>query len=70
MHIHICITTTNTTIFGVFINFIGGEKMKRTFQPKKIHRAKKHGFLSRSKSANGRKVIASRRSKGRAKLAA
>ena len=23
--------------------------MKRTFQPKKIHRAKKHGFLSRSK---------------------
>lgn len=32
--------------------------MKRTFQPKKIHRAKKHGFLSRSKSVNGRKVLA------------
>lgn len=44
--------------------------MKRTFQPKKIHRAKKHGFLSRSKTANGRKVIAARRGKGRAKLAA
>ena len=35
--------------------------MKRTFQPKKIHRAKKHGFLSRSKSVNGRKVLAARR---------
>ncbi len=44
--------------------------MKRTFQPKKIHRAKKHGFLSRSKTSNGRKVLASRRSKGRAKLSA
>lgn len=44
--------------------------MKRTFQPKKIHRAKKHGFLSRAKTANGRKIIASRRGKGRAKLAA
>lgn len=43
--------------------------MKRTFQPKKIHRAKKHGFLSRSKSVNGRKVLAARRRKGRAKLA-
>ena len=44
--------------------------MKRTFQPKMIHRAKKHGFLSRSKSVNGRKVLAARRRKGRAKLAA
>ena len=44
--------------------------MKRTFQPKKIHRAKKHGFLSRSKSVNGRKVLAARRRKGRAKLSA
>ncbi|MEG0769266.1 MAG: 50S ribosomal protein L34 [Ruthenibacterium sp.] len=44
--------------------------MKRTFQPKKVHRAKKCGFLARSKSANGRKVISSRRKKGRAKLAA
>ena len=32
--------------------------MKRTFQPKKRHRATKHGFLARSKSSNGRKVLA------------
>ena len=44
--------------------------MKRTFQPKKIHRVKKPGFLARSKSSDGRKVLAARRRKGRAKLAA
>lgn len=44
--------------------------MKRTFQPKKRHRAAKHGFLSRSKSSSGRKVLSARRAKGRAKLAA
>ena len=37
--------------------------MKRTFQPKKRHRATKHGFLARSKSSNGRKVLAARRAK-------
>ena len=42
--------------------------MKRTFQPKKRHRAVTHGFLARSKSRNGRKVLNARRAKGRAKL--
>ena len=43
--------------------------MKRTYQPKKRSRAKVHGFLVRMASKNGRKVIAARRKKGRAKLA-
>lgn len=43
--------------------------MKRTYQPKKRQRAKVHGFLNKMKSAGGRKVIAARRAKGRAKLA-
>lgn len=38
--------------------------MKRTFQPKKRHRATKHGFLTRSKTVNGRKVLSARRRKG------
>ncbi|MDR2369289.1 MAG: 50S ribosomal protein L34 [Mycoplasmataceae bacterium] len=42
--------------------------MKRTYQPNKAKRAKKHGFLSRSKTNKGKKTIARRRLKGRHKL--
>jgi large subunit ribosomal protein L34 len=41
---------------------------KRTFQPKTRHRAKVHGFRSRMSSADGRKVLKSRRAKGRMAL--
>lgn len=44
--------------------------MKMTFQPKKRQRAKVHGFRAGMKTAGGRKVIAARRAKGRAKLSA
>ncbi|MBO0704019.1 MAG: 50S ribosomal protein L34 [Candidatus Dormibacteraeota bacterium] len=44
--------------------------MKRTFQPKKRHRARVHGFLARMRKPGGRRVIRDRRRKGRHQLAA
>ena len=43
--------------------------MSVTYQPKKRKRARKHGFLIKSRTKNGRKMIVRRRRKGRKKLA-
>ena len=44
--------------------------MKMTFKKKKRQRSKVHGFRARMSSPGGRKVLAARRAKGRAKLSA
>ncbi|MDE1970754.1 MAG: 50S ribosomal protein L34 [Patescibacteria group bacterium] len=43
---------------------------KRTYQPKKRKRARTHGFLKRSRTPGGKRVLQNRRRKGRASLSA